>query len=481
MHQRPAAAGPDRSGRCRRQCVVRRQPGVRLGQFLAGGPLGAEGVYDVIVLEAAAEIGRTSVEVTAAAGVEDKRAAKAERAAAAEAPPVEATATPEEPARHAARRSPPRRRRSRPPRRISRRPRRRSTTRRPSQQPGRRRNRPTSRCPATTPPPSPSPMTSSSHRRCPASTRVRTTTTSLQPARRQVPRSPPGGRHAARRRWPPGPRPASRRLIQAWIGPSPSRRTGRGCPVRRAMISAQIEIAVSSGVRAPMSSPIGDISRSRSARRSTPASAQPLHALVVGRAAAHHADVADARWPARPAPPGTSNFGSWVRMHTASRGPSVGAALVEQRSRPVHDDLVGHREPAAGGEDLAGVAHRHAVAEHLGHLGQRGGEVDGAEDPHLRRRRAALDEHAHDRRVRRDPPASSGPAARSGGRPSAPASSSASASRATTRSSSGSPSEPSDVPRPDRRAAWRRGVRPVDHGGQRHRARSARMRVAQRS
>ena len=28
------------------------------------------------------------------------------------------------------------------------------------------------------------------------------------------------------------------------------------------MISAQIEIAVSSGVRAPMSSPIGDISRS---------------------------------------------------------------------------------------------------------------------------------------------------------------------------------------------------------------------------
>ncbi len=47
-----------------------------------------------------------------------------------------------------------------------------------------------------------------------------------------------------------------------WIGPSPSRSDGVTRPVRRAMISAQIDTAVSSGVRAPMSMPIGDMSRS---------------------------------------------------------------------------------------------------------------------------------------------------------------------------------------------------------------------------
>ena len=35
------------------------------------------------------------------------------------------------------------------------------------------------------------------------------------------------------------------------------------------------------------------------------------------------------------------------------------------------------------------------VAEDLGDAGQRGGEVDGAEDEHLRRRRERLDEHGH--------------------------------------------------------------------------------------
>ena len=49
---------------------------------------------------------------------------------------------------------------------------------------------------------------------------------------------------------------------QPWIGPSASRSDGVARPVRRAMISAQIEIAVSSGVRAPRSRPIGDINRS---------------------------------------------------------------------------------------------------------------------------------------------------------------------------------------------------------------------------
>ena len=62
-----------------------------------------------------------------------------------------------------------------------------------------------------------------------------------------------------------------------------------------------------------------------------------------------------------------------------------GAPVVEHRARPRDPHLVGHREPAAGREDLAGVAHRDAVAEDLGDLGERGREVDGAEDPHLRR------------------------------------------------------------------------------------------------
>ena len=53
-----------------------------------------------------------------------------------------------------------------------------------------------------------------------------------------------------------------RDAVSRGSGRSALRSDGVARPVRRAMISAQIEIAVSSGVRAPMSSPIGDISRS---------------------------------------------------------------------------------------------------------------------------------------------------------------------------------------------------------------------------
>ena len=196
-----------------------------------------------------------------------------------------------------------------------------------------------------------------------------------------------------------------------------------------------------------MSRPIGDISRASWSASVTPASASRCQPLGVRRAAAHHADVADVGGE-RARTAGTSNLGSWVRMHTASRARAWRRAR-RTAARPRHDDLVGHREAAAGGEHLAGVAHRDAVAEHLGDLGQRGGEVDGAEDPHLRRRGAALDEHPHDRRVdevlrRRLAVRAVVAHARC-----APASSSASASRATTRSSSGSPS----VPRAARRGS----------------------------
>ena len=75
------------------------------------------------------------------------------------------------------------------------------------------------------------------------------------------------------------------------------------------------------------------------------------------------------------------------------------AAFGEHRPRPRDDDLVGHREPAPGSEHFAGVADGHPVAEHLGDLGQRCSEVDRAEDPHLRRRSPALDEHPDGRGV----------------------------------------------------------------------------------
>ena len=62
---------------------------------------------------------------------------------------------------------------------------------------------------------------------------------------------------------------------------------------------------------------------------------------------------------------GTSNLGSWVSTHTASRGPRSAPTCSSEPVRPVDDHLVGHREAPPGGEHLPGVAHRDAVAEHL--------------------------------------------------------------------------------------------------------------------
>ena len=61
--------------------------------------------------------------------------------------------------------------------------------------------------------------------------------------------------------------------------------------------------------------------------------------------------------------------------------------------RPLDDHLVGVGEPLAGGEDRAGVAHGHPVAEELADAGHRAGEVDRPEDQHPRRRGEGLDEH----------------------------------------------------------------------------------------
>ena len=71
----------------------------------------------------------------------------------------------------------------------------------------------------------------------------------------------------------------------------------------------------------------------------------------------------------------------------------TGADLVEQAIGPVNDHLVGEGEALSGGEDLTGVAHGDAVAEHLGDPHQCRREVDGPEDQHPRRLGEALDEH----------------------------------------------------------------------------------------
>ena len=113
--------------------------------------------------------------------------------------------------------------------------------------------------------------------------------------------------------------------------------------------------------------------------------------LLCVLAGAHHADVAG--------PAGQSALdGRDVELRVVSEH-ADGVSRAEQRAaalqhpvRPVHDDLVSHREALLGGEDLPRVADRHVVAEHLGHPGERGGEVDGAEDHHPRWRGEALDE-----------------------------------------------------------------------------------------
>ena len=137
---------------------------------------------------------------------------------------------------------------------------------------------------------------------------------------------------------------------------------------------------------------------------------------------------------------GTSNFTSCVSTHTASRGPRVSADRREMPVGPVTDDLVGHREPCPCREHLAGVAHRDAVAEQLARPYE--GAVKSTAPKMIIRGcgRERLDEHLDDLL------ACLAVRARSAACTVEPEASSPRASRATTRSRSGSPSEPS--------AAW---------------------------
>ena len=142
-----------------------------------------------------------------------------------------------------------------------------------------------------------------------------------------------------------------------------------------------------------MSRPIGDITRAISSSVDARL-AQPLDPTLVRAARAHRAEVADPRLHRRHDRGHVELVVVGQHADRVARTELV-ADLREVAIGPVVDDFVGHREAQHRGEHGAGVAHRHAVAEHLGDLRERGGEVDRAEDDHARRQHERLDEHAH--------------------------------------------------------------------------------------
>ena len=165
------------------------------------------------------------------------------------------------------------------------------------------------------------------------------------------PRQPVDDVPGVRRRTPGGARPIV--AAHPWIGPSVARNDRTSVrPVRAAMISAQIATAVSSGVRAPRSRPIGRV-QARQRRVVDAGLAQPLDAVGVGAPAAHGAEVADVGGE-------RGDDGRYVELvvvgehaHGVARRERA-ADLLEEAVGPVDDDLVGQREPGLGGEHRDG-------------------------------------------------------------------------------------------------------------------------------
>ena len=126
-------------------------------------------------------------------------------------------------------------------------------------------------------------------------------------------------------------------------------------PHRRAMISAAIDTAVSSGVRAPRSSPIGLDSRVELGlgQAGLP---QPGHPVVVRAPRPHRAHVADLGQPQRDLE--QRNVELRVVGEHADHGAGVDRARLGLRGqvavRPVDDDLVGGREPRAASRTPGG-------------------------------------------------------------------------------------------------------------------------------
>ena len=172
-----------------------------------------------------------------------------------------------------------------------------------------------------------------------------------------------------------------------WIRPSVPASRCPEPPHCAAMISAAMLTAVSSGVRAPRSSPIGEDSRARCSSE-RPSSRSRFEPVVVGTPRAHRADVGHLGEPERHLEQGYVEL-RVVGEH-ADGGPPVDPAGrdlgVEVAVRPVDDDLVRLGEAGRGREHGPGVADRDVVAEERADPGDRGGEVDRAEDQHPRLR-----------------------------------------------------------------------------------------------
>ncbi len=188
---------------------------------------------------------------------------------------------------------------------------------------------------------------------------------------------------------------AASRSASLWIGPAV---VCSGLPVppqREPMISAAIDTAVSLGrARA-------DVEADRRVQPGQlgfgqPAFAQPLQALGVSAPAAHRTDVTGI------APQGHLEQRHVellvVREHADHRARvdrPGGDAAGQVAMRPLDDDLVGIGKAALGGEQRAGVADRHPVAEEDADPGHGGGEIDRAEDQHPGRRGVGGDEDCH--------------------------------------------------------------------------------------
>ncbi len=163
---------------------------------------------------------------------------------------------------------------------------------------------------------------------------------------------------------------------------------GAFCLRKVATISAATAIATSSGVREPMSSPIGAWTRS-SASVGDARSSQTLGALLVRAPAAHRADVAGRRLERDLE---QRDVELVVVGEDADRRALVHGRVPQELVRPRDDEVVHVGEALLGDELRARVADGDAVAEEAADRRDGGGVVDGAEDVHVRPRREGVDE-----------------------------------------------------------------------------------------
>ena len=173
-----------------------------------------------------------------------------------------------------------------------------------------------------------------------------------------------------------------------WMRPLASRRRPPWRPVRVPTISARMEIAVSSGVCAPMSSPTGPGDALQLLVRDA-RGAQAVAALLLRAARAERSDVADAA-AQRACDRRVVQLGI-VREHDdVILGPEVD--LVVALLGPLDDELAGRRDALGGRERAPRIDHDRAPAERGGHAAERVGRVHRADHHEARRRHERLGE-----------------------------------------------------------------------------------------